>query len=37
MIAAIILAMRLLAEERQTGTITLLNTAPLRDAEIVLR
>lgn len=36
MIASIILAMRLLAEERQTGTITLLNTAPLRDAEIVL-
>jgi ABC-2 type transport system permease protein len=35
MIAAIILAMRLLAEERQTGTITLLNTAPLRDTEIV--
>jgi ABC-2 type transport system permease protein len=35
MIASIILSMRLLAEERQTGTITLLNTAPLRDAEIV--
>jgi ABC-2 type transport system permease protein len=35
MIGSIILAMRLLAEERQTGTITLLNTAPLRDAEIV--
>src|SRR5688572_15355942 len=35
MIAAIILSMRLLAEERQTGTITLLNTAPLRDVEIV--
>jgi ABC-2 type transport system permease protein len=35
MIAAIILAMRLLAEERQTGTFTLLNTAPVRDAEIV--
>ena len=36
MIASVILAMRLLAEERQTGTITLLSTAPLRDAEIVL-
>ncbi len=35
MIAAIILSMRLLAEERQTGTFTLLNTAPVRDAEIV--
>jgi ABC-2 type transport system permease protein len=36
MIAAVFLSMRLLAEERQTGTITLLNTAPLRDREIVL-
>jgi gliding motility-associated transport system permease protein len=36
MIAGIILAMRLLAEERQTGTITLLNTSPVRDREIVL-
>lgn len=36
MIAGIILAMRLLAEERQTGTITLLNTSPVRDVEIVL-
>jgi len=35
MIAAIVLAMRLLAEERQTGTITLLNTSPIRDVEIV--
>jgi ABC-2 type transport system permease protein len=35
MIASIILAMRLLAEERQTGTFTLLNTSPVRDAEIV--
>ncbi len=35
MIAALFLSMRLLAEERQTGTITLLNTAPLRDTEIV--
>jgi ABC-2 type transport system permease protein len=36
MIASITLSMRLLAEERQTGTITLLNTAPVRDVEIVL-
>jgi ABC-2 type transport system permease protein len=36
MAAAICLAMRLLAEERQTGTITLLNTAPIRDHEILL-
>jgi ABC-2 type transport system permease protein len=36
MIAGIVLAMRLLAEERQTGTITLLNTSPIRDGEIVI-
>lgn len=36
MIAGIILSMRLLAEERQLGTFTLLNTAPLGDGEIVL-
>ena len=36
MIASIILSMRLLAEERQMGTFTLLNTAPLRDSDIVL-
>ncbi|HEV8245906.1 MAG TPA: ABC transporter permease [Polyangiaceae bacterium] len=35
MIAGVALSMRLLAEERQIGTITLLNTAPLRDTEIV--
>jgi len=35
MVAAILLSMRLLAEERQTGTLVLLNTAPLRDSEIV--
>lgn len=35
MVAGLLLSMRLLAEERQTGTFTLLNTAPLRDAEIV--
>jgi len=34
--ASILLSMRLLAEERQTGTITLLNTSPLRDRDIVL-
>lgn len=36
MVAALFLAMRLVAEERQTGTITLLSTAPIRDLEIVL-
>lgn len=36
MIAALLLAIRLLAEERQTGTLTLLNTSPVTDVEIVL-
>lgn len=36
MIAAILLSMRLVAEERQTGTITLLNTAPVTEFDIVL-
>ena len=36
MIACLILAMRLVAEERQTGTFTLLSTAPIRDAEVVV-
>jgi ABC-2 type transport system permease protein len=36
MVASIVLSMRLLAEERQTGTLTLLNTAPIRDRDIVL-
>jgi ABC-2 type transport system permease protein len=36
MIAAILLSMRLVAEERQTGTITVLNTSPIKDREIVL-
>lgn len=36
MIAALILSMRLFAEERQTGTLVLLNTSPLRDWQIVL-
>ncbi len=35
MVAAILLSMRLLAEERQTGTLVLLNTAPLHDSAIV--
>lgn len=35
MIAGIVLSMRLLAEERQTGTFTLLNTSPVRNSEIV--
>lgn len=34
-VAAIALAMRLVAEERQNGTIMLLNTSPVRDVEIV--
>jgi ABC-2 type transport system permease protein len=36
MTAAVFIAMRLLAEERQTGTIALLYSSPVRDAEIVL-
>jgi ABC-2 type transport system permease protein len=36
MAASLILSMRLIAEERQTKTFTLLNTAPIRDWEIVL-
>ncbi len=36
MIAGVMLAMRLLAEERQSGTMTLLNTAPIADRDIVL-
>ena len=35
MVAAILLSMRLFAEERQTGTLVLLNTAPVHDASIV--
>ena len=35
-IAAVALSIRLLAEERQTGSMVLLLTAPLRDREIVL-
>ena len=33
--AGLVLAMRLVAEERQTGSITLINTAPVTDAQIV--
>lgn len=36
MISSIALSMRLIAEERQTHTFTLLNTAPIYDWEIVL-
>jgi ABC-2 type transport system permease protein len=36
MISCMALSMRLIAEERQTHTFTLLNTAPIRDWEIVL-
>jgi ABC-2 type transport system permease protein len=34
--ASVLLSMRLLAEERQTGTIQLLYSAPVRDAQIIL-
>jgi ABC-2 type transport system permease protein len=36
MVAAVALSMRLLAEERQTGTLVLLNTSPISSHEIVL-
>ena len=36
MIAAVILTIRLLAEERQTGTLILLNTSPVKDRDIVI-
>jgi ABC-2 type transport system permease protein len=35
-IAAILLAMRLLAEERQSGTLVLLFTSPVRETEMVI-
>jgi ABC-2 type transport system permease protein len=35
MIAAIALSMRLIAQEREKGTLVLINTAPVRDVEIV--
>ncbi len=36
LLATPVLSMRLVAEERQTGTMTLPNTAPVRDRDIVL-
>lgn len=36
MIASVFIAMRLLAEERQTGTLPLLMSAPVADAQIVV-
>jgi ABC-2 type transport system permease protein len=36
MIGAILLTIRLLAEERQTGTLVLLNTSPVKDRDIVI-
>jgi ABC-2 type transport system permease protein len=36
MIASVFISMRLLAEERQTGTLVLLASSPVRDREIVL-
>lgn len=36
MIAAILLTIRSLAEERQTGTLILLNTSPIKDRDIVI-
>ena len=35
-VAAVLLAMRLFAEERQSGTLVLLYTAPVREAQIVV-
>lgn len=34
-LAGLVLAMRLIAEERQTGSFTLINTAPVHDWEII--
>jgi ABC-2 type transport system permease protein len=36
MIASVFISMRLLAEERQSGTLALLYSSPVRDSEIVL-
>ena len=36
MIAGVLLSMRLVAEERQTGTMVLLETAPVTEAQVVL-
>jgi ABC-2 type transport system permease protein len=35
-VVSVLLSMRLLAEERQTGTIVLLSSSPVRESEIVL-
>jgi ABC-2 type transport system permease protein len=35
MVASVLISMRLLAEERQTGTLALLYSSPVRDGEIV--
>ena len=35
-VAAVLLAMRLFAEERQTGTLVLLFTSPVKESEVVL-
>lgn len=35
-VAAVLIAMRLFAEERQSGTVTLLFTSPIRESQIVL-
>lgn len=35
-VAAILISMRLIAEERQTGTLTLLFTSPVKEHEIIL-
>ncbi|MCX0145904.1 ABC transporter permease subunit, partial [Escherichia coli] len=35
-VASVFISMRLLAEERQTGTLSLLYSSPLRDRDIVL-
>jgi ABC-2 type transport system permease protein len=36
MVGAVVLSMRLIAEERQTGTLSLLYSSPIHDVEIVL-
>jgi len=36
MIASILITMRVLAEERQTGSLVLLNTSPVKDRDIVI-
>lgn len=36
MVASVFLSMRLIAEERQMGTMVLLNTSPVREIEVVL-